>query len=76
MMNTGYRQPNPGIPVYEVKSVAGGRTRVLHHNLLLPLQGDSGNKMGRKGKNPKALRRRSRKKIAGYLVCLRHPGEN
>ena len=23
-------QPNPGIPVYEVKSVAGGRTRVLH----------------------------------------------
>ena len=32
-------QPNPDIPVYEVKSVAGGRTRVLHHNLLLPLQG-------------------------------------
>ena len=32
-------QPNPGIPVYEVKSVAGGRTRVLHQNLLLPLQG-------------------------------------
>ena len=31
-------QPNPGIPVYEVKCVAGGRTRVLHHNLLLPLQ--------------------------------------
>ena len=24
------RQPNPGIPVYEVNSVAGGRTRVLH----------------------------------------------
>ena len=32
-------QPNSGIPVYEVKCVAGGRTRVLHHNLLLPLQG-------------------------------------
>ena len=32
-------QPNPGIPVYEVKCVAGGRTRVLHHNLLLSLQG-------------------------------------
>ena len=32
-------KPNPGIPVYEVKSVAGGRTRVLHQNLLLPLQG-------------------------------------
>ena len=33
------RQPNPGIPVYKVGSVAGGRTRVLHRNLLLPLQG-------------------------------------
>ena len=32
-------QPNPGIPVYNVESVAGGRTRVLHRNLLLPLQG-------------------------------------
>ena len=32
-------QPNPGIPVYEVQNVAGGRTRVLHQNLLLPLQG-------------------------------------
>ena len=32
-------QPNPGIPVYKVKSVAGGKTRVLHCKLLLPLQG-------------------------------------
>ena len=32
-------QPTPGVPVYTVKSVAGGRTRVLHRNLLLPLQG-------------------------------------
>ena len=32
-------QPNPGIPVYKVDSVAGGRMRVLHRNLLLPLQG-------------------------------------
>ena len=32
-------QPNPGIPVYMVDSVAGGRSRVLHRNLLLPLQG-------------------------------------
>ena len=31
-------QPNPSIPVYKVESVAGGRTRVLHRNLLLPLQ--------------------------------------
>ena len=32
-------QPIPGIPVYKVKCIAGGRTRVLHCNLLLPLQG-------------------------------------
>ena len=32
-------QPTPGISVYKVKCIAGGRTRVLHHNLLLPLQG-------------------------------------
>ena len=32
-------QPTPDVPVYTVKSVAGGRTRVLHRNLLLPLQG-------------------------------------
>ena len=31
-------QPTPGIPVYKVKCIAGGRTRVLHCNLLLPLQ--------------------------------------
>ena len=32
-------QPTPGIPVYKVECVAGGRTRILHRNLLLPLQG-------------------------------------
>ena len=32
-------QPIPGVPVYTVKSIAGGRTRVLHRNLLPPLQG-------------------------------------
>ena len=32
-------QPNSGIPMYKVESVAEGRTRVLHRNLLLPLQG-------------------------------------
>ena len=32
-------QSTPGIPVYKVKCIAGGRTRVLHCNLLLPLQG-------------------------------------
>ena len=32
-------QPTPGVPVYSVKSVAGGKIKVLHRNLLLPLQG-------------------------------------
>ena len=32
-------QPIPGIHVYKVECVAGGRTRILHRNLLLPLQG-------------------------------------
>ena len=32
-------QPTPGVPVYVVRSIAGGRPRVLHRNLLLPLQG-------------------------------------
>ena len=32
-------QPTPGVPVYAVKSIAGGGPRILHRNLLLPLQG-------------------------------------
>ena len=32
-------QPTTGIPVYTVKSLAGGQAKVLHRNLLLPLQG-------------------------------------
>ena len=32
-------QPTPGISVYKVKCIAGGKTRVLHCSLLLPLQG-------------------------------------
>ena len=32
-------QPTPGVPVYTVKRIAGGKTKVLHRNLLLPLQG-------------------------------------
>ena len=32
-------QPTPGVPVYSMKSIAGGKTKVIHRNLLLPLQG-------------------------------------
>ena len=32
-------QPTPGVPVYAVKRITGGKTRVLHRNLLLPQQG-------------------------------------
>ena len=47
-------QPNPGIPVYEVKSVAGGRTRVLHQNLLLPLQGRVRQQGGQEVEDPQS----------------------
>ena len=42
-------QPTPGDPVYTVKSIAGGRTRVLHRNLLLPLQGEIRQEIGMRG---------------------------
>ena len=45
-------QPYPGIPVYEVKCVPGGRTRVLHHNLFLPLQGRLRQQIGQEGEDP------------------------
>ena len=32
-------QPTPGIPVYTVKCLTGGQTKVLHRNLFLSLQG-------------------------------------
>ena len=31
--------PTPGNPVYKVECVAGGSSRILHRNLLLPLEG-------------------------------------
>ena len=42
-------QPTPGVPVYTVKSVAGGRMRILHRNLLLFLQGRVRQQGGTKG---------------------------
>ena len=32
-------QPTPGVPLFTVKSLAGGKTKILHWSLLLPLQG-------------------------------------
>ena len=32
-------QPSPGVPCLYSKRIAGGKTKVLHRNLLLPLQG-------------------------------------
>ena len=65
-------QPTPGIPVYKVKCIAGGRTMVLHHNLLLPLQGRLRQAEEQGGKVPQTLRKR-KKKIVSCLVCHRHP---
>ena len=44
-------QLTPGVPVYTVKSVAGGRTRVLYSNLLLPLQGRIRQEGGMRGES-------------------------
>ena len=65
-------QPNPGSPVYEVKSVAGAGLGFCIEIYCCPCKGESGNKVGRRWNTPKALRRRRRKKRVGYLVCLRH----
>ena len=43
-------QPTPGVPVYTVPVIAGGKTRVLHRNLLLPLQGRIRQQGGIQGK--------------------------
>ena len=45
-------QPYPGIPVYKVKCIAGGKTWVLHRNLLLPLQGRIRQQEGQMGIDP------------------------
>ena len=42
-------QPTPGVSVYTVKGVVGARTRVLHRNLWLPLQGRVKQQGGIKG---------------------------
>ena len=44
-------QPTPGVLVYTVKSLAGGKTKLLHRNLLLPLQGKirQGGEAGKEG---------------------------
>ena len=39
-------QPTPGVPMYIIKSIAGGRPRVLHRNLLLPCKGESDREVG------------------------------
>ena len=44
-------QRTPGIPVYTVKTVAGGRTMILHRNLLLPLQGRIRQEGGMRGED-------------------------
>ena len=52
-------QPIPGVPVYTVKSLSGGKTKVLHRNLLLPLHGRISRKVGLwKGKAQTLKRKR------------------
>ena len=44
-------QPTPAVPMYTVQGIAGGKTRVLHWNLLLPLQGRVRQQGGIKGED-------------------------
>ena len=48
---SGGRPAYPGVLVYTVKSLAGGKTKLLHRNLLLPLQGKirQGGEAGKEG---------------------------
>ena len=39
-------QPTPGVPMYTVKSVAGGRTRSFIGTYYYPCKGESDRKMG------------------------------
>ena len=41
-------QPDPGIPVYKVANVSGGRTRVLHRNYCCPCKVESDQPGGQK----------------------------
>ena len=59
-------QPTPSIPVYNVEHFAGGRTRILHRNLLLPLQGKIRHPGRLKVKTSQVLMRKRMKKI-GHL---------
>ena len=68
-------QPTPGIPVYKVKCIAGGRTRVLHCNLLLPLQGRLRQSEGQGGIDTPDPEEEE-EEDSGYLVCLRHPSHS
>ena len=78
-------QPTPGVPVYVVKSIAGGRPRVLHRNLLLALQcrirqegvtrEDSSPDLDSEGETPEAPRAtHGRPRRASHVTSTRKRG--
>ena len=56
-------QPAPGIPVYTVKSLTGDKTKVLHRNLLLPCEVESGRKVRQWRRESQTLRQRRKKEL-------------
>ena len=65
-------QPNPGIPVNKVESVAGAGLGFYIETYCCPCKVESDNQVSKRWKTSKALRRK-RMKIVGCLVCLEHP---
>ena len=57
-------QPSPGIPVYTVKSLSGGQTKVLHAEIFCcPYRVDSGRKVRQWGKESQILRKKRRREL-------------
>ena len=56
-------QPTPGVPVYSVKSVAGGKNKVLHRNFYCPCKAGSDSQVGQWKRGLQALMRKRREEM-------------
>ena len=53
-------QPTPGVPLYVLKSIAGGRPSILHRNLLLPCKDELDKRVRQRKRAAQTLRVRVR----------------
>ena len=56
-------QPTPGVPVYSVKSVAGGKTKVLHRNLYCLYKAGSKRQVGQWKRGSQTLMKKRREEM-------------